>query len=263
MKTSPSENGEYPEFCELASKDDLIFEVFRRHPAYTKIVETVSSDQGLDYIKIALNQQPKLKKYLPSFAINDTVASPKTCFFKPSLFGRKISFSPTTLRYIKTLSDLISIFGDLNQMRIIEIGGGYGGLCSIISRFFKITSYVHVDLPQSLALCKRYLDAVEIKNTSFFTHNDFPRNETYDLVISNYAFSELSGETQKFYLGNVLKKSSKGYLTCNLTTHTWDKAQMDEKEYMKHFKNLKIFKKSPPLGEIDLLCGVSLMVWTK
>ena len=38
---------------------------------------------------------------------------------------------------------------------------------------------------------------------------------------------------------------------------------MDEKEYIKHLNNLQIFKKSPPLGEIDLLCGVSLMIWKK
>ena len=41
------------------------------------------------------------------------------------------------------------------------------------------------------------------------------KNENFDLVISNYAFSELNRNVQKLYLENVLQKTSRGYITWN------------------------------------------------
>ena len=46
-----------------------------------------------------------------------------------------------------------------------------------------------------------------------FINKEVPSN--YDLVISNYAFSELPKDLQTVYIDKVLKKSKRGYLTMN------------------------------------------------
>ena len=45
--------------------------------------------------------------------------------------------------------------------------------------------------------------------------NNFNGEEKFDLVISNYAFSELPSELQRIYLRKVIKLSKRGYLTMN------------------------------------------------
>ena len=49
-----------------------------------------------------------------------------------------------------------------------------------------------------------------------FVDNDaLPTNASYDLVISNYAFSEITVDEQINYINNVINKSKSGYMTCN------------------------------------------------
>ena len=42
------------------------------------------------------------------------------------------TMSPTTIRYIKNVSDIINAFGT-GMKSIVEVGGGYGGLCKVMS----------------------------------------------------------------------------------------------------------------------------------
>ena len=65
--------------------------------------------------------------------------------------------SPSTLRYIKVLSDLILYFGNLDNLRICEVGVGYGGQARIINSIFTPHSYDFVDLNAVLLLAQKYL----------------------------------------------------------------------------------------------------------
>ena len=49
---SASDNGAYPELALNAAMDPALFSVFRRHGAYTPILEHVTRKQGQDYIEI-------------------------------------------------------------------------------------------------------------------------------------------------------------------------------------------------------------------
>ena len=147
MKTSSSDNGLYPSFCESASTENKVFKCFRSNTIYKSVVETVSEDDGKDYLTKALNKTPFLKKSLNKFATSENVGSPFTFDHKKTWFSRSQKIAPTTARYIKNLSDLINLFGSLEGMRIAEIGGGYGGLCKIISDQFNFESYTLFDLP--------------------------------------------------------------------------------------------------------------------
>ena len=208
--TSFTDEPDYTEFCERASENMDLFANFKKHPMYTTVVEHVTFTQGKEYLSLALHQTPQFVNLMESFRKNDRIGDPQV--FSYDNFG---FFSPTTLRYIKVASDLQVLFGSLDDKDIIEIGGGCGGQCVILAALFKYKSYTIVDLPGPLALIKKYLEAQGITNVSLITEEELPRDKTYDLVISNYAFSECFRKTQEVYLSQILFQSKLGYLTCN------------------------------------------------
>ena len=113
-------------------------------------------------------------------------------------------FSTSTLQYIGVLARVIKEFGSLDGMRICEIGGGYGGQCRTIYDIFTPKCYHIIDLPEVCELQQKYCSA------SCYTK---PTGQTYDLVISNYALSEIVDN--KLYIDEVLRRSKHGYITCN------------------------------------------------
>ena len=262
-KTSCSDNGKYPELCRQASTNEQAFSTFRRHPDYTAIVETVPRSAGQEYLKIALSQTPQLEGYLEEIASIESVGDPISFTYSKSLLSKKYVFSPTTLRYIKILSDLILTFGSLDGLNIIEIGGGYGGLCKIISDVFKFEHYTLVDLSPCLDLCEKVLSTFCLSNISYLTQDSLPSNANYDLVISNYAFTEVRRKIQNVYIERVLQRSKGGYLLCNWNTHTWRETQIDEALLKKMIPEVKIFKDDSILAPIDMSCKVELAVWNK
>jgi hypothetical protein len=118
-------------------------------------------------------------------------------------YGQK-KFSTSTLQYIGVLAKMIELFGSLDGWRICEIGGGYGGQCRTITDIFKPECYHILDLPEVCALQRKYCSA------NCFTE---PTGFHYDLVISNYALSEIIDN--KLYIDEIIKKSKHGYITCN------------------------------------------------
>ena len=109
---------------------------------------------------------------------------------------------------------------NLNNVDIVEIGGGYGGLCLFIfklSKIFNITikSYTIFDISQVCQLQKKYLKIhnIDIKTNILDTKFTLENNS---FLISNYAFSEISEGLQKKYIEQVLDKYIEyGFLAWN------------------------------------------------
>jgi len=208
--TSVSDEGGYPRFCEKALHDERAFASFRRHPVYQEILDHVTREQGRDYLNLIERRYPHLLDHLDLFKVNDRLGGPFTHEYRGT--G---SISPSTLRYVKVLGDLEALFGDTREMVIAEIGGGYGGQCRLISAYLGFAAYVIVDLEQCLGLAKKYLHQLGVEGVSFQTMSHLRSDGIYDLVISNYAFTECTREVQEGYLDRVLARSARGYLTCN------------------------------------------------
>lgn len=215
--TSISDDGSYPDFCEKASNDDATFATFKSNKIYTRVLEHTSYEQGLDYLKIIKEKTPLLLNQIPEFKKNDVYGAPATSHYSEI----DTSISPTTLRYTKVLSDLIRLYSLSPLLNVCEIGVGYGGQCRINMSYLDIKKYTLVDLPQVLKLCQKFLSNFETSNnTCFKTMDELDMFESYDLVISNYAFSELKKDIQKIYLEKILLKSKSGYITYNTLAHT-------------------------------------------
>jgi hypothetical protein len=71
------------------------------------------------------------------------------------------------------------------------------------------------DLPIVSRLIERYLDSYLLRGGYQATTINKTIAADYDLVISNYAFSELPKEVQMAYVNKILRTSKRGYLTMN------------------------------------------------
>jgi hypothetical protein len=209
--TSISDETAYPAFCARAAAEDEVFARFRRDPVYTFVLEHVSPELGAQYLERALRQTPELAERFDRFRTSDLHGGPVTHPFPPH--GE---LSPTTLRYVKVLSDLTTMFGPLTDMRVAEIGGGYGGQCKIVQDVYRVRDYVIVDLAPCLALAARFLATSGVKTFTPMTAEELPADGSYDLVISNYAFTECTRPVQETYLERILRRSRRGYITGNV-----------------------------------------------
>lgn len=207
--TSVSDNEAYPQLCLQASRDDRVFADFRRNPIYNEILEHVTEEQGRQYLDL-IARDPDLLGAMDEFRRNDLYGNPRTHTY-PSAGA----VSPSTLRYIKVLADLKEHFRTLDDLDICEIGVGYGGQCRIINAYFKPRTYGLIDIAPALALARRFLGNYTLSaKISFLTMEELEPRDC-DLVISNYAFTELPRSIQDVYLTRVILRAARGYITYN------------------------------------------------
>jgi hypothetical protein len=154
---SISDTFEYKKICSLAYCNENMFNTFKSNPSYNGILEHVSKENGQLYLDNLDFNFPDYINHIDTFKRNDIYGGTTL-----SNYDKIGDISPTTIRYMKVLSDLKNIFGDLNGKKIIEIGVGYGGQCLILSNFFNLKEYGLVDLDEALLLSKKYLDKLNI-----------------------------------------------------------------------------------------------------
>jgi hypothetical protein len=207
---------QYIDVCKHALLNEDLFDNFRRYPQYMTILEHVPETLGKAYLDDVKEKNENLLNDIDSFVkANDKIGNPIKVSY-PNYSN--LSMSPTTARYIKVFSDLENLFGSLEGMNIVEIGGGYGGLATVIGAKYGFSNYYNVDLLFPCKLSKKYCNANNVQNFSIVTPEKVEKtfaDKPIDLVISNYAFSECNLETQDFYIKNILDKSKRGYITHN------------------------------------------------
>lgn len=213
--SSISELSKYPHFCLQAATNAEVFLNFKRSPLYQPILEHVGYNQGLEYLQIIEKKYAYILNHIDVCRENDIFGNP-IIFDYGSIIGE---ISPTTLRYMKVSGDLIALFGNLKNKKIVEIGGGYGGQCKVLSGLCEFSSYTIIDLPEASLLSARYLSSLGIDWVSTESNTTFTSSNSYDLVVSNYAFSECSIDEQINYIEKILNKSSCGYMSCNFISN--------------------------------------------
>ena len=196
----------YLNVCNYAANSDEFFKQFKSHPAYRHVLEHVSFEEGQQYLKeIDIDYLDKLEEVKE----NDSLGSP-VIYEYPSVG----EISPTTIRYIKNTSDIINKFGNSFDS-IVEIGGGYGGLCKVLSSFIKFEQYLLLDLEECNLLSRKYLSHFNLPTLSYRSEEIDEIDENFDLLISNYALSECHKEVQQDYIERLIKKSNNFYIMHN------------------------------------------------
>jgi len=196
----------YLSACRAAAQGSDFFRGFKSHPAYRHVLEHVSYEEGQQYLdEVEIDYKDKLDEIKE----NDALGTPVTCSYKG--VG---TISPTTVRYLKNTSDIVNKFGTSFDS-IVEIGGGYGGLCKVMSSFVKFENYLLIDLEECNMLSRKYLSNFDLPTMSYQAEEIVDVEENFDLLISNYALSECNRETQMMYVERFVKKSDKFYLMHN------------------------------------------------
>ncbi len=245
----------YPQWCLQAAQDQSIFQHFRRADPCRWIVETVDYEQGITYADAILKEYPYFIPAFPQIVEEDRLGEPVTWNFPP--IG---TLSPTTLRYVKTAGDLQKEFGDLKNFRIVEIGGGFGGQCKILRDLCPFKSYTIVDLPECTPLIAKYLSQNHVENAFCLDSTAIDTENSYDLVISNYALSEIDKSEQMNYLKNIVNCSLRGYLTYNDVSSFNEISSLTKDEVISFLtqenRKIKISPENPPTGK-----GTFVITW--
>jgi putative sugar O-methyltransferase len=252
---SDSDNGAYVAFIERALADSSVFDSFKQNPVYQQILEHTSEEQGRVYLQIIGEQSPHLLGALQRFSVNDLVGGANVV-----QFSEQCRLSPSTLRYVKVASDLSTLFGQgLEGAHVAEIGVGYGGQRLVLDQLYRFRSYDMFDLPPVLRLVSKYLESHLLQSCyQTKTLNTHDGEKTYDLAISNYAFSELPAPVQRAYIDKVLKKSARGYLTMNSgrADSVFSKGKMTLEEIQAQIPNTRVLEEKPNSAP-----GNYLLVW--
>jgi putative sugar O-methyltransferase len=205
---------EYLDTCRNAVEDDEIFAKFKSIQGYKNILEHVTARQGAEYLQIAMEMAgDALLENLESFKENDSIGTPDT--FSYSETGK---ISPTTIRYIKNVFEMATLLKDVPISRVVEVGGGYGGLCKTLSVVCDFDEYILVDLPEAVKVQEKYISNFPelAKKCKFIPCDELEEVKDVDLFISNYALSECDYETQVNYYDKLVSNSKYAYIIYNL-----------------------------------------------
>ena len=208
---SESDDGRYTSSVKKAVYSERAFSKFKRDYNYSVILEHVSVKHAERYVEILKERNDGfLERALDTLMVDDNLGSPR----KVPVSGLKGNFSTTSIRYLKVASDINLLFGP-DFLSTAEIGCGYGGQCIFNDSLLNVESAYLFDLPIVNKLISRYINYFLLRGSFHVAHinNTLPR--PYDLVISNYAFSELPRDLQLSYMSKILAHSKKGYLTMN------------------------------------------------
>lgn len=246
QSSSISDNGLFPAFCSYAAGSTRVLRRFRRSPIFEAILEHTSVDQGDEYWQIA-RRDSFIAAHAKSLAMGDTCGGPRV-----HPFGHDVVASPSLMRYLKVAADLHRLFGDLSGMRIVELGGGYGGQARVLTSLFSPERYTIIDLPEVALLQRRYLaeSSVDLTRISFVDGRK-PVEIRGDLLISNYAVSELARTLQEHYSAR-LAHFPMGYVTFNHMT-TPGSAGLTAVEFTEPLEGASIEPETPLTGEGNVL----------
>ena len=207
-----SVEGNYLRACREASLSELEFARFKKNSSYQVILEHLSREDG-EYYLSCIGDSEILSSNLKAFSENDLYGGADVQEYAG------VSLSPSTIKYIKNSLDILSLVGEgVHLGRIVEIGGGYGGLAKTLSVVLDFDEYISIDQPEANLLSEKYISKFPELSAKFKTHScyEYPKIDVVDLVISNYALSELDLESQYEYCDNIIVNSKFIYVTYNL-----------------------------------------------
>jgi hypothetical protein len=207
-----NEMAKYLASCQKAADNDIFFASFKKDKDYCHMLEHVSYEIGEYFIDNMKNIDSLTPEKIKKFKENDFYGFANLQEYKE--FGM---ISPSTVRYVKNTLDILNFLKNKEVNTIVEIGGGYGGLCKTLSALINFTEYTLIDLPEANNLSKKYLNKFndtfgKVNQVSCF---EFEPIDSIDLFISNYAFSECSLKIQKDYYEKVIINAKNFYIIYN------------------------------------------------
>lgn len=222
--TQITNNDPFRKVCKKALEDSVSFATFKRDPIYTLFYENTTFEEGQFFLSEIKKEFPQLlqSEVLQSVNRLNEVGGPRLYPFE------EIGLcSPSVFRYLDLAGTFQKLFGSLQGMKIIEIGGN-GSLCKVLHELFEIEHYIIIDFKESLALTKKHLEALGIMNVEYRTPEECT-DLSCDFLISEYVFTESNADLQNKYLKSIFPLAKRGYLTCNFYSKFFIIKPLDKK----------------------------------
>lgn len=206
--------------CENAVKNENIFNIFKKDSNFTTILEHTQENFSHDFMSQIINIYPEEAKKINWNLVkeNDSIGSAHIINY-PELSQlielEDYNFSPSTVAYAFKALDILYHMkkSNLNDIKILEIGAGYGGQCKMIFDMANIFSinileYTLVDLYWPNQLQKKYLNYLGYKNKlNFVSFEELVDNKNnlpeFNYLISIYALGEFPQDIQQFYIDKM------------------------------------------------------------
>jgi hypothetical protein len=193
---------------------------FKTHPAYTYMLEHVLPEQGQAYLDCIRKNTGFPEEAIQAFCtLNDSIGAPAK-----TNYGA-FSCSPSSLRYIYQSHLILTYLQSLGSplVDLVELGGGYGGLCMALHFFapryaLYIQKYHIIDLEPAGRLQRMVL-----QKTIPFANVEIVDASTYGatiastglFLVSNYCFSEIASAHQVAYRKTLFPKIAHGFIAWN------------------------------------------------
>lgn len=189
--------------CQILLDDESAMHDFRVRPAIRRAI----CDDDPKSVSMFWKQASLLcdvEELIESCHKADAIGSPLM-----GSIGSGVKMSGETARFALQFAILRHLFGSLDGMRIVEVGGGYGGLACILLNQHPSVHYTCYDLPIACELQQRYLKASSANLSGADWKSEIDDSE-YDIGFSFCAFAEFSTETMKTYATNIFAKTKTG-----------------------------------------------------
>lgn len=206
--SSISDEPNYLAVCLLAKRYPHVLIKFKRCHEYRLVLEHVTRLQGTQYLDCIKENNQVLNNMMAvsSKEIGDPLKFP---------YDGIGYCSPTQIRYAKIIQDLQYLF-DLSEIKsITEIGVGNGGQAAQICNLIHPEMYNLIDLEPVLDITNLVISNYSFDTDFHYLSPDFSEAVSADLLISNYAFSELNRSIQDSYLDKVVRNSRRGFMLYN------------------------------------------------
>jgi hypothetical protein len=235
--------------CEMSLTNDNVFNNFKRIPQFERVLEHTTEYNGHQYASAIINRFNRYFKQLnwDKLKENDKYGNARIIDF-PELELINNHYSPSTIHYIFTsLFFIDNILSKMNNINLLEIGGGYGGLCKVLLDIcqmlnVKIENYGLIDLQEASRLQNKYLSNFNFKNIQHYEYEnqlDYDVFKKYNVMLSIYAFGEFPFNVQDYYVKNIISHFENYYIEWNTErTHP-------------HFQDTTILPEDPPTWPLN------------
>jgi hypothetical protein len=192
---------------------------WKTHPHVSYMLEHESEYAAKMYIEY-------LRSFLTTEQIQEMASTNDTYGGAVTNLIEGITTSPSSIRYIRHSYDFCAhiLSKGLNDVTVVEIGGGYGGLALTMFKMaeimnLRIKNYIVYDLPGVINLQKYYLSLHGVEERVQWRDPDTYGSECSEadtnVLISCYCLSEIDDSYRTKYLQTLLPKIKAAFFVWN------------------------------------------------
>lgn len=164
-----------------------------------------------------------------------------------------VKLSGVCLRFIYYANKVLNTVANYPEIRLAEIGGGYGGFCAVIQTIGLhkgiIPHYTIYDLPEVLNFQKKYLretlgaGLINIEKIKFMYAPDLSKfaSPQHNFIMSFYALGEFDTPTKNAYIENIISNVPHGLVIWNPHSGSDDSLMW----FRRHQPNIKVQPEFP------------------